>query len=83
MSLGYEHIQISPYTLVNLELLTLTKKINEHTRLYFTGVIPEDMQDSYVESTGKNTVIARGVHFAGEITKDKLTKSVRQQLGIK
>ncbi|MEK4058468.1 MULTISPECIES: contractile injection system protein, VgrG/Pvc8 family [Paenibacillus] len=26
---------------------------------------------------------ARGVHFAGEITKDKLTKSVRQQLGIK
>lgn len=57
MSLGYEHIQISPYTLVNLELLTLTKNINEHTRLYFTGVIPEDMQDSYVESTGKNTVI--------------------------
>ncbi len=57
MSLGYDNIQIHPYELVELEQLTLTKKINEHTRLYFTGIIPEDMQDSYVETTEKNTVI--------------------------
>jgi hypothetical protein len=49
MSLGYDQIQIYPFELVELEQLTLTKKINEHTRLYFTGIIPEDMQDSYVE----------------------------------
>ncbi|MGQ4680720.1 contractile injection system protein, VgrG/Pvc8 family [Paenibacillus polymyxa] len=57
MSLGYDNILIHPYELVELEQLTLTKKINEHTRLYFTGIIPEDMQDSYVETTEKNTVI--------------------------
>lgn len=57
MSLGYDQIQIYPFELVELEQLTLTKKINEHTRLYFTGIIPEDMQDSYVETTEKNTVI--------------------------
>ncbi|MFD1464400.1 hypothetical protein ACFQ5D_24570, partial [Paenibacillus farraposensis] len=57
MSLGYDQIQIFPYVMVDLEQLVLTKKINEHTRLYFTGIIPEDMQDSYVETTEKNTVI--------------------------
>ncbi|MDQ0497196.1 hypothetical protein QOZ95_005404 [Paenibacillus brasilensis] len=57
MSLGYDQIQIYPYVMVDLEQLVLTKKINEHTRLYFTGVIPEDLQDSYVETTEKNTVI--------------------------
>lgn len=57
MSLGYDQIQIYPYFMVELEQLTLTKKINEHTRLYFTGIIPEDMQDSYVETTEGNTVI--------------------------
>uniref|UniRef100_UPI00046F69BE phage baseplate assembly protein V n=1 Tax=Paenibacillus forsythiae TaxID=365616 RepID=UPI00046F69BE len=57
MSLGYDNIQIHPYELVVLEQLTLTKKINEHARLYFTGMIPEELQDSYVDSTEKNTVI--------------------------
>ncbi|MDR9855913.1 contractile injection system protein, VgrG/Pvc8 family [Paenibacillus sp. VCA1] len=57
MSLGYDNIQIHPYELVELEQLTLMKKINEHTRLYFTGIIPEEMRDSYVEKTEKNTVI--------------------------
>ncbi|MFD1464398.1 hypothetical protein ACFQ5D_24560, partial [Paenibacillus farraposensis] len=57
MSLGYDQIQIHPYDQIDLEQLVLTKKINEHTRLYFTGVIPEDLQDSYVETTEKNTVI--------------------------
>ncbi|WDZ55499.1 phage baseplate assembly protein V [Paenibacillus polymyxa] len=57
MSLGYDQIQIHPYEQMDLEELTLTKKVNEHTRLYFTGVIPEDLQDSYVETTEKNTII--------------------------
>lgn len=53
MSLGYDQIQIHPYEQIDLEELTLTKRVNEHTRLYFTGVIPEDLQDSYVETTEK------------------------------
>jgi phage baseplate assembly protein gpV len=57
VKLGYDNLFISPYELVDLEQLTLTKKINEHTRLYFTGVIPEDKRDSYVETTERNTVI--------------------------
>lgn len=57
MSLGYDNILIQPFERINLEQLTLTKKINEHTRLYFTGVIPEDMRDSCIETTHSYTVI--------------------------
>ncbi|WP_458122136.1 phage baseplate assembly protein V [Paenibacillus sp. Z6-24] len=68
MSLDYHNLQIQPFPLVNLEQFTLSKKINEHTRLYFTGIIPEEMQDSYIDSTEANTVIqVRQLQDNGEI----------------
>jgi len=60
MSLDYHNLQIQPFPLVNLEEFTLTKKINEHTQLYFTGIIPEEMKDSYINSTEADTVIQVG-----------------------
>ncbi|BFH17784.1 phage late control D family protein [Paenibacillus melissococcoides] len=56
-ALTYQNLQITPYRLVNLQELKLTKKINEHTRLRFTGIVPEELKDSYVEMTDADTTI--------------------------
>lgn len=56
-TLTYQNLKLSPYRLVNLQELKLTKKINDHTRLSFTGIVPEDLKDSYVEMTDADTII--------------------------
>ncbi|MEC1180052.1 hypothetical protein P9B03_16240 [Metasolibacillus meyeri] len=53
----YHHLQIQPFQLVSLQELTLTKKINEHARLYMTAIVPEEMRDQYVEMAEKQTTI--------------------------
>ncbi|AMA73481.1 MULTISPECIES: contractile injection system protein, VgrG/Pvc8 family [Aneurinibacillus] len=53
----YNNLQVSPYKLVNLLELKITKKINDHARLYFTGIVPEELKDSYVEMTDTHTQI--------------------------
>lgn len=55
--IAYGNLQVSPYQLVNLQELTLTKEINEHGSLRFTGIIPEEMQHSYVEMTDADTTV--------------------------
>jgi len=47
----YRNLQIRPFQLVSIQQLTLTKKINEHARLRFTGIVPEEVRDQYVEMT--------------------------------
>ncbi|MFL1676351.1 hypothetical protein ABEV00_00515 [Paenibacillus thiaminolyticus] len=56
-ALAYHNLQISPYELVSLQELTMTKKINEHTRLSFTAIVPEELKDSYVEMTDADTIV--------------------------
>lgn len=53
----YGNLQVTPYQLVNLQELSLVKEINEHARLRFTGIIPEEMQHSYVEMTDQDTIV--------------------------
>ncbi|MBG9943115.1 contractile injection system protein, VgrG/Pvc8 family [Brevibacillus formosus] len=55
--IAYNNLQISPYQLTHLVELTITKKINEHARLTFTGIVPEELKDSYVEMTEAQTPI--------------------------
>jgi hypothetical protein len=55
--IGYNNLQVSPYKLVNLLELKITKKINDHARLHFTGIVPEELKDSYVEMTDTHTQI--------------------------
>lgn len=55
--LGYENIQITPFKLQELLELKVVRKINEHTRLSFTGIVPEDQKDSYVLSVEAKTQI--------------------------
>lgn len=54
---AYNNLQVAPYKLTYLSELKLVKKINDHARLYFTGVVPEENKDSYVEMTKCQTQI--------------------------
>lgn len=53
----YEHIFVHPFTLVALEELEITKKINEHGTLYLTGKVPQEMKDSYIDMAQFGTVV--------------------------
>jgi len=53
----YHHIKISPFELVGIQELSLTKKMNEHARLRFTGIVPEEARDTYVEMTEARSAI--------------------------
>ncbi len=53
----YNNLQVGPYEMTHLLELKLVKKINDHARLYFTGIVPEENKDSYVEMTKCHTQI--------------------------
>lgn len=55
--IAYNNLQISPYKLTNLIDLKITKKMNDHARLHFTGIVSEELKDSYVEMTEVQTKI--------------------------
>jgi phage baseplate assembly protein gpV len=57
-SLGYETIQIAPFKVKELQELQIVRKINAHTRLTFTAIIPSDQKDSYIESVETTTQVA-------------------------
>ena len=54
---AYHNLQLSPYEITSLQELMLTKKINDHARLSFTGIVSEDVKDSYVAMTEAKTGI--------------------------
>lgn len=61
--LGYEDIEIrSPYLMQQLNELKIVRRINCHTKVYYTGIIPEEKQDDYIRrATAEDTfeVIAK------------------------
>lgn len=87
--MAYNNLQVGPYELANLLELKIVKKINDHARLYFTGIVPEGQKDSYVEMTkaqtqievnqvdGKSTPLFKGIGLNIEI------KAVRDVYHIK
>ncbi|WP_314304791.1 contractile injection system protein, VgrG/Pvc8 family [Brevibacillus parabrevis] len=53
----YKNIQVMPYELTHLQTLKVVKKMNEHARLWFTGIISEEQKDSYVNQTNSQTPV--------------------------
>ncbi|ANY67512.1 hypothetical protein BBD42_14295 [Paenibacillus sp. BIHB 4019] len=51
------NVQIAPFELVHMLSLSVEKKINEHAKLVFTGIVSEDLKDSYVEMTDSETQV--------------------------
>ncbi|HYH03030.1 MAG TPA: contractile injection system protein, VgrG/Pvc8 family, partial [Bacillota bacterium] len=56
---GYDNLQIkSPYPLVSLTELKIINQPNEHSTLYYTGIIPEGMVGSYIEKAKAGDAVA-------------------------
>ncbi|MGZ0050508.1 contractile injection system protein, VgrG/Pvc8 family [Brevibacillus gelatini] len=80
--IAYNNLQVSPYELIHLVELTITKKMNEHARLTLTGIVPEEMKDSYVQMTQAQTPIEISqVDSAGNAT--PLFAGIVLEIGIK
>ncbi|AZK46680.1 hypothetical protein [Paenibacillus lentus] len=54
---GSSYVRIAPFELERLQELTVTKQMNEHVRLRFTGIVPESRKDSYVQMADAQTSI--------------------------
>lgn len=61
MSEGYEYTQgdilISPYKFLKIKKLKLTREINEHAKLYISGIISDENSDKYVEEADENDIV--------------------------
>lgn len=55
--LGYENIRISPFKIQELKELQVIRKINQHSKLKFTGIISSEQKDSDIEAVDINTQV--------------------------
>lgn len=80
--IAYNNLKLSPYDLTNLLELKIVKKINDHAKLYFTGIVPENEKDSYIEMTKAKSQIevSQTVDGAGITT---LFKGIIENIKIK
>ncbi len=44
----YEHLKLYPFDLVSIKDIHIKKEINEHGRMYITGIIPSEIKDEYI-----------------------------------
>ena len=56
-TLAYHNLKISPFELINLQELTISKKLNEHAYLQFKGIVSEELKDSYVLMCDSDTTV--------------------------
>lgn len=56
--LGYENIEIvSPYAIQQLNELKIERRVNCHSSLFYTGIIPEEKKDSYIQQATSEEVV--------------------------
>lgn len=82
MSRTFNNVIIAPYELSNLLELAIIKRLNDHARLSFTGIIPADKKDSYVKDTEAQTVVeVSQVDEDGQVT--ALFKGIVAQIKVR
>ena len=54
---AYDNLRVAPYDFVYVKDMKIVNDINDHATLKITGVIDDEMQDSYVLSTDEETNI--------------------------
>lgn len=81
--LGYESIEIvSPYALQQLSELKIIRRINSHTVLRYTGIIPETQMDRYIQAaTTKDRIEVNQKDISGTVK--PLFKGLTADLGVK
>lgn len=53
----YNHIEVMPYNLIRLQDIKIVKKVNDHARLSFAGIIEEDRKDHYIKASDDETQV--------------------------
>ncbi|NTU21984.1 hypothetical protein HPY28_16775 [Brevibacillus sp. HB1.2] len=67
---GYENIQlVSPFEIQSLQDVRIVRKVNEHARLFVTGIIPEEKSDRYIEMATSEDTVALNLVENGALTK--------------
>lgn len=57
VTIAYDNVKVAPYKLVKLLDLTVTKMMNRHAHMTFTGIVPEEEKDRYVAMTSSKTPV--------------------------
>jgi hypothetical protein len=81
--IGYESLEIvSPYALQQLSEIKIVRRLNCHTALYYTGIIPETQKDSYIfAATAKDAITVNRKGRSGAV--EPLFKGVVVAIGVK
>jgi len=76
--MGYDNLRVnSPFPLIQLQDLTFIRKVNDHAKLIYTGLVPAEAADGYVEQAGSRELVelireiggGERVLFRGIVTK--------------
>lgn len=67
--LAYDSLKITPFEM-KLHEVKLTKKVNDHARLSFTGIISEDFEDKYIQMANENTPVT--LHYTDHEGESKI-----------
>lgn len=77
----YANISISPYKFEKIMEFKLTQELNEHSRLYISGIISEENVDQYVENANDSEKIE--VHLKNENNTCVLFKGIVTNIAVK
>jgi hypothetical protein len=56
--MGYDNLRVnSPFPLIQLQDLTFIRKVNDHAKLIYTGLVPAEAADGYVEQAGSRELV--------------------------
>ena len=53
----YQKVIVEPYEFKHIQHLKITKAPNEHSKLYLTGILPDEINESYINSQLEPTTI--------------------------
>jgi hypothetical protein len=81
--IGYENLEIvSPYALQQLSEMKIVRRLNCHTTLYYSGIIPETQKDSAIQAaTSKDAITVNLKKNSGAV--EALFKGVAVNIGVK
>ncbi len=81
--IGYGNIQlISPYEVKSLSEMAIVKTVQDHARLYVTGIIPEEQQDVYIETASSTDTVKVNEVENGSVVRT-LFSGLVSRIGIK
>ncbi|MBU3133964.1 hypothetical protein KPL40_16160 [Clostridium gasigenes] len=55
--IAYDNLRISPFEFKHIEDMSIENDINNHAILKFTGILDDEMKDSYVQAADEETLI--------------------------